>query len=41
MLADGKSNWLEGALLMYLYIMLAVVFWYYPGVSISDELLKC
>ncbi|KAI0767941.1 calcium/proton exchanger [Irpex lacteus] len=28
---DGKSNWLEGAILMCLYVILAVVFWYYPG----------
>lgn len=31
--ADGKSNWLEGVILMSLYIMLAVTFWYYPGAS--------
>ncbi|KAI0787930.1 Sodium/calcium exchanger protein-domain-containing protein [Fomes fomentarius] len=30
---DGKSNWLEGMLLMCLYVILAVVFWYYPGVN--------
>ncbi|CAL1716536.1 unnamed protein product [Somion occarium] len=35
---DGKSNWLEGMLLMCLYVILAVVFWYYPGVSISEQL---
>lgn len=29
--ADGRSNWLEGMILMCLYVMLAVVFWYYPG----------
>lgn len=29
--ADGKSNWLEGMILMCLYLMLAVTFWYYPG----------
>ena len=28
---DGRSNWLEGMILMCLYIILAVVFWYYPG----------
>ena len=28
---DGKSNWLEGMVLMCLYLMLAVTFWYYPG----------
>ena len=30
---DGRSNWLEGMILMCLYVMLAVVFWYYPGGS--------
>jgi len=34
---DGKSNWLEGAILMCLYIILAVVFWYYPGSDISQS----
>ncbi|PFH53065.1 hypothetical protein AMATHDRAFT_1496 [Amanita thiersii Skay4041] len=28
---DGKSNWLEGAILMALYLILAVTYWYYPG----------
>ncbi|KAJ3754380.1 calcium proton exchanger [Lentinula raphanica] len=28
---DGKSNWLEGMILMCLYIILCVTFWYYPG----------
>ncbi|KAF8807021.1 Calcium/proton exchanger [Phlegmacium glaucopus] len=28
---DGKSNWLEGFVLMSLYLILAVTFWYYPG----------
>lgn len=39
--ADGKSNWLEGMILMALYIMLAVTFWYYPGVNISQQLANC
>ncbi|KAI0368738.1 calcium/proton exchanger [Pilatotrama ljubarskyi] len=30
---DGKSNWLEGMILMCLYVILAVVFWFYPGTS--------
>ncbi|KAJ8468869.1 hypothetical protein ONZ51_g9370 [Trametes cubensis] len=33
---DGKSNWLEGMILMCLYVILAVTFWFYPGVT--DEL---
>lgn len=28
---DGKSNWLEGMILMCLYVIIAVTFWYYPG----------
>lgn len=39
--ADGKSNWLEGMILMCLYLMLAVTFWYYPGVNISQQLAQC
>ncbi|THH30281.1 hypothetical protein EUX98_g3903 [Antrodiella citrinella] len=39
---DGKSNWLEGTLLMCLYIILAVMFWYYPGTDTSKLLgLSC
>ncbi|KAG8740659.1 hypothetical protein FRC10_004069 [Ceratobasidium sp. 414] len=29
--SDGKSNWLEGMILMMLYVIVAVSFWYYPG----------
>ncbi|KAK4049879.1 hypothetical protein OIO90_005268 [Microbotryomycetes sp. JL221] len=29
--ADGRSNWLEGATLIMMYVIIAVVFWYYPG----------
>ncbi|KAG9313601.1 calcium proton exchanger [Chiua virens] len=29
---DGKSNWLEGMILMCLYLILGVTFWFYPGV---------
>ncbi|KIP05832.1 hypothetical protein PHLGIDRAFT_73597, partial [Phlebiopsis gigantea 11061_1 CR5-6] len=29
--ADGKSNWLEGLILIGLYIVAAVTFWFYPG----------
>ncbi|KAH7906844.1 Calcium/proton exchanger [Hygrophoropsis aurantiaca] len=28
---DGKSNWLEGMILMCLYLILGVTFWFYPG----------
>ncbi|KAJ7494674.1 Sodium/calcium exchanger protein-domain-containing protein [Mycena galericulata] len=30
---DGKSNWLEGMILMCLYVILALSFWFYPGSS--------
>ena len=33
---DGKSNWLEGAILMILYVILAVIFWYYPGAFVCS-----
>ncbi|KAI0049792.1 calcium/proton exchanger [Auriscalpium vulgare] len=39
--ADGRSNWLEGMILMCLYLILALVFWFYPGVNPSDTLLQC
>jgi len=32
---DGKSNWLEGMILMCLYIIVAVTFWFYPGSDLS------
>lgn len=35
--ADGRSNWLEGMILMSLYVMLAVTFWYYPGDSLLSK----
>jgi len=28
---DGRSNWLEGFLLMCVYLIIAVSFWYYPS----------
>ncbi|KAJ7773205.1 calcium/proton exchanger [Mycena metata] len=30
---DGKSNWLEGMILMCLYIILATTFFFYPGTT--------
>ncbi|KAH7884327.1 Sodium/calcium exchanger protein-domain-containing protein [Phlebopus sp. FC_14] len=37
--ADGKSNWLEGAILICLYVIIAVTFWYYPG--LPSEVATC
>jgi Ca2+:H+ antiporter len=34
--ADGKSNWLEGLILIGLYIVAAVTFWFYPGTTRCD-----
>lgn len=31
---DGRSNWLEGMILMCLYLILAVTFWFYPGTTV-------
>jgi len=28
---DGRSNWLEGMILMSLYVILATAFWFYPA----------
>jgi len=38
---DGKSNWLEGMILMCLYIIIAVVFWFYPGTEPTGILATC
>ncbi|KAJ7052623.1 Sodium/calcium exchanger protein-domain-containing protein [Mycena amicta] len=35
---DGKSNWLEGMILMCLYIILATTFFFYPGTQDSTDL---
>ncbi|KAI0091210.1 Sodium/calcium exchanger protein-domain-containing protein [Irpex rosettiformis] len=39
--ADGKSNWLEGLILIGLYIVAAVAFWFYPGSNFSSTLAVC
>ncbi|GAA5888523.1 hypothetical protein JCM6882_008983 [Rhodosporidiobolus microsporus] len=33
---DGRSNWLEGFLLMMVYVILAVAFWFYPDAASSS-----
>ncbi|KAF8340660.1 calcium/proton exchanger [Cantharellus anzutake] len=35
-ISDGKSNWLEGMILLSLYVILAVAFWWYPASTISN-----
>ncbi|KAG7451190.1 uncharacterized protein BT62DRAFT_990819 [Guyanagaster necrorhizus] len=39
--SDGKSNWLEGIILIGLYIIIAVSFWYYPGSPLPSSLAAC
>ncbi|KAI8980097.1 Sodium/calcium exchanger protein-domain-containing protein [Trametes punicea] len=39
--ADGKSNWLEGVILVCLYVVIAVTFWFYPGSNFSSNLAVC
>ena len=34
LIQDGKSHWLEGVLLMTLYLIIAVSAWFYPAVAI-------
>ncbi|KAJ5851941.1 uncharacterized protein N7529_011326 [Penicillium soppii] len=36
-LRDGKSNYLEGALCVLVYFIVAVCTWYYPGVEIASS----
>jgi len=38
---DGKSNWLEGMILMCLYVIIAVVFWFYPVSDPAGILATC
>jgi len=38
---DGKSNWLEGMILMCLYAIIAVTFWYYPVSDPAGILSSC
>ncbi|OJA13175.1 hypothetical protein AZE42_12149 [Rhizopogon vesiculosus] len=38
---DGRSNLLQGMTLMCLYMILAVTFWYYPGVSLVNATAEC
>ncbi|GAE00201.1 sodium/calcium transporter, putative [Paecilomyces variotii No. 5] len=36
LIADGKSHWLEGVLLMTLYIIIAVAAWFYPSHEVAS-----
>jgi len=39
--ADGQSNWLEGMILMCLYIIIGTTLWFYPGSDPAGSLLQC
>ncbi|KAH8175049.1 sodium/calcium exchanger protein [Sarocladium implicatum] len=36
-LRDGESNWLEGALLVVIYIIIAIACWYYPNPDVATS----
>jgi Ca2+:H+ antiporter len=36
LIADGKSNWLEGVLLMVMYLIIAIATWYVVPLSLSN-----
>ncbi|KAJ6571482.1 Sodium/calcium exchanger protein-domain-containing protein [Mycena capillaripes] len=38
---DGKSNWLEGMILMCLYVILGTLFFFYPGISPIEHFATC
>ncbi len=40
-MADGRSNWLEGWLLMLMYVVVAVAFWFYPSEFIGEGIFHC
>ncbi|GJN90445.1 hypothetical protein Rhopal_003456-T1 [Rhodotorula paludigena] len=33
-IGDGRTNWLEGVSLMFVYVIIALVTWYYPGTQV-------
>lgn len=35
LIGDGKSHWLEGVMLMALYVIIAVTAWYYPATGLT------
>jgi len=34
-IADGRTNWLEGFILMVIYVIIALSVWYYPGAGLT------
>jgi Ca2+:H+ antiporter len=39
--ADAKTNWVEGLVLVGLYVMLATATWWYPGQESARWMLRC
>ena len=35
-IADGKTNWLEGLVLMVIYVLIALTTWFYVSLPLSD-----
>lgn len=41
LIQDGKSHWLEGLLLMFLYMIIAVAAWFYPTHTVAGGQGQC
>jgi len=39
--ADGRSNWMEGLILLSFYLIIAISFWFYPGSNVASSLDVC
>lgn len=39
--ADGRSNWMEGTILICFYVIIAIAFWFYPGSNLASDLDVC
>jgi len=39
--ADGRSNWMEGFILICFYFIIATSFWFYPGSNVASSLDVC
>ena len=40
-IADGKTNWLEGLVLMVIYVLIALTTWFYVSLPLSDGSPTC
>ncbi|KAF8256697.1 hypothetical protein EI94DRAFT_1763535, partial [Lactarius quietus] len=38
---DGKSNWLEGMVLISIFTIFGLMFWFYPGSNLATEVVSC